>query len=154
MTRYASSTTVSSVQTRQEIEAVLIRYGATGFAYGWQSDAALVSFVIKDRRVKFVLPLPDKKEFTYTPTRGLERSPKQIEEAYEQSVRSKWRALYLVIKAKLEAVESNITTFDDEFLAHIVLPNGETVGEWMKPQIAESYRLHKMPEILQITKAK
>jgi len=59
--------------------------------------------------------------------------------AAEQACRQKWRALSLVVKAKLEAVESGITTFEDEFLAHIVLPNGQTVGEQALPRVREAY---------------
>ena len=42
--------------------------------------------------------------------------------AHEQERRRLWRALLLNIKAKLEAVESGISVFDEEFMAHIVLP--------------------------------
>jgi hypothetical protein len=64
---------------------------------------------------------------------------------YEKATRQRWRALALVIKAKLEAVESGITIFEDEFLAHIVLPDGSTAGDWMRPQIAKAYDKNKMP---------
>lgn len=40
---------------------------------------------------------------------------------------------------KLEAVAAGITTFEDEFLAHTLLPNGATVGEWAAPQIEAVY---------------
>jgi hypothetical protein len=63
-------------------------------------------------------------------------------------VRQRWRALALVIKAKLEAVEAGITIFEEEFLAHIVLPDGRTAGEYMVPQIEESYRTKQMPPLL------
>lgn len=37
----------------------------------------------------------------------------------------------LAVRAKLEAVEAKITTFEEEFMAHLVIPDGsgETVGE-------------------------
>ena len=64
-------------------------------------------------------------------------------------MRQKWRALALVIKAKLEAVESGIAVFEDEFMAYIVLPGGEeTVGDFMRPQIAEAYRIGAAPNML------
>ena len=53
-----------------------------------------------------------------------------------------------MIKAKLEAVETGITEFEDEFLAHIVLPNGQTAGHWMRPQIAKAYESGSMPPLL------
>lgn len=54
----------------------------------------------------------------------------------------------LVIKAKLEAVEAGIAAFEEEFLAHIVLPNGSTVGQFMMPQIAAVYETGRMPPLL------
>ena len=53
-----------------------------------------------------------------------------------------------VIKAKLEAVEASITTIEQEFLAHIVLPSGSTVGEWAAPQLALAYERGQMPAIM------
>ena len=48
--------------------------------------------------------------------------------------------LALVIKAKLEAVEAGITTFDEEFLAHIVMPGGHSIGQFVIPRLEEVYR--------------
>jgi hypothetical protein len=101
------------------------------------------------RRIHFKLPMPDKSgsEFTQTPT-GKPRAAGAIEQAYEQAVRQRWRALALVIKAKLEAVEAGITVFEEEFLAHIVLPNGGTVGQFMLPQVETAYATGQMPPLL------
>ena len=149
MTRYAEKTSVASGRSRAEIEKTLSRYGASGFMYGWQEDTAVVAFEMQARRVRFDLPMPDRRdpEFTRTPT-GRSRSRTQSEAAYDQAVRQRWRALALVIKAKLEAVESGITEFEEEFLAHIVLPGGQTVGHWMLPQVAHAYETGKMPQLL------
>lgn len=149
MSRYAQNTSVPSERSRAEIERTLSRYGASGFMYGWNHDQAVVGFSAFGRQVKFHLPMPDRKseEFTLTET-GRDRSAAQAEKAYDQAVRQRWRALSLVIKAKLEAVESGITEFDEEFMAHIVLPNGKTVGSYMIPQIAESYESGNMPPLL------
>ena len=63
-------------------------------------------------------------------------------------MRQRWRALALVIKAKLEAVEADITTLEAEFLAHIALPSGATVGEWVGPQLDAVYGSGEMPALL------
>lgn len=141
MTRYAETTSVGSDKSRAEIERTLARYGARSFMYGWDQESAIVGFVANDRQVRFLLPMPNRedREFTHTPTRGNKRSPAQAEEAYEQAVRQRWRALALVIKAKLEAVEAGIVTFDEEFGMHFMLPNGQTVSEWVTPQIERVY---------------
>jgi hypothetical protein len=148
--KYAETTTVSSEKSRNEIERTLARFGAKGFLYGWLDKSALIMFEMDGRQIKFILPLPDRglKEFTHTPNRSTLRTEKAANEAYEQAVRQKWRALALVIKAKLEAVESGITVFEDEFMAHIVLPDGQTVGSWMRPQIARAYEIGTMPALL------
>lgn len=150
MSRFAEQTSVSAERSRSEIEATLMRYGADQFAYGWEGDRAMIGFRMRDRQVRFMLAMPDPnaREFTHTPTRSTRRSPAQAHAAWEQSTRQRWRALLLVIKAKLEAVESGITEFEDEFLAHIVLPNGGTAGEWIRPQIASAYETGSMPSML------
>jgi len=152
--KYAADTSVSSSDSRAEIERTLTRYGARSFAYGWDEEGetsrAMVGFVMRDRQVRFVLPMPDRtdREFTHTPARGTRRSDTAAHAEYEKAVRQKWRALALVIKAKLEAVESEIVTFEEEFGMHMVLPNGRTVGDWVAPQIAESYATGQMPPML------
>lgn len=149
MTRYAESTSVAADRSRAEIERTLARYGATAFGYGWSGDRAMVEFAMAGRRVRFILPMPDRADpdFTLTPT-GRDRSSSQAEAAWEQATRQRWRALSLVVKAKLEAVETGITSFEEEFLAHIVLPNGETVGQWAVPQVAQAYELGTMPALM------
>ena len=56
--------------------------------------------------------------------------------------------MLLVIKAKLEAVTTGISTLKAEFLANIVLPDNTTAGEWMLPQIDQAYRSGAMPPLL------
>ena len=148
--KYAEQTTVSSERSRAEIESTLGRYGASSFAYMWQGTTALIMFEYSGKRIRFMLELPsrDDKAIKYTPERGSLRSREAQEKAYEQAVRQKWRALALVIKAKLEAVESGLSVFEEEFLANIVLPNGQTTAEYILPQIDEAYRLGEMPPLL------
>ena len=146
--KYASNTSVNSSQSRAEIERTLVRYGASSFMYGWDQEHAIIAFEMNDRRIKFLLPMPSKEEFRRTPSKRQLRSPAAVEKAYEQAVKQRWRALALVIKAKLEAVESGISVFENEFLAQIVLPNGGTVGDFMIPQIATAYESGAMPPLL------
>ena len=149
---YARTTMVSSEKSKAEIERLLIRYGAVSFVSGWQGNQAAISFELSGRRIKFLLPLPDKasKAFTHTPGRGNRRSDRDAYKAWEQSTRQRWRALALVCKAKLEAVESGIATFEEEFMAHIVMPNGKTVGEMALPLIESAYKTNKhVPLLLQ-----
>jgi hypothetical protein len=152
--RYAAATEVSVEKSKAEIERTLSRYGASAFGYATEERRSLVQFKAHGRFVRFILPLPDPQEarFQYFMRNGgntyRERSDSSKAEAYEQGCRQTWRALALVVKAKLEAVEAGIATFEDEFLAHTVLPNGETVSAVVQPKIDEAYRSGVMPTSL------
>ncbi|MCI0440386.1 MAG: hypothetical protein L0177_14825 [Chloroflexi bacterium] len=80
----------------------------------------------------------------------MRRSQAEQIKAHDQAVRSAWRSLLICIKAKLEAVETGITSFEDEFLAHFVLPDRSTVGDWLKPQLDRAYELGAMPDMLSL----
>jgi hypothetical protein len=116
--RYARRTKVPVPRSRQELETLVLRYKADQFgsAFDREGGRAMVQFRIDQWLVRFILPLPSNSE---------------------QDQRQRWRALTLVVKAKLEAVESGITTFEEEFLPHIVMPTGQTVGEWAGPQLRD-----------------
>ena len=136
--RFAAKTKVPVDRTRGEIEQALRRYGADQFISGWEHGRAMLGFRVRDRMVRFELPLP----------KANDAGTRMQQERIEQEIRARWRALLLVIKAKLEAVESQISTFESEFLAHIVLPDNKTVGNWLLPQIAQAYKTKKMPTLL------
>ena len=154
MAKYAQDTEVSSEKSRAEIERTLTRYGASAFMYGWQGDKAVIGFKAHDRMLRFVLPMPDKKAREFTHTRHENQwSQRQLSveasaERYEQAIRQRWRALALVIKAKLEAVEAGIVEFESEFLAQIVLPGGQTMAEHSRPLIQRAYETGEMPMLL------
>ncbi len=140
MARFAQNTSVSGENSRAEIERTVRRYGATGYGYVWDDSGtrAMIEFRIADRRVRFILTMPalHDPEFTETP-HGRERSTESALKAWEQACRQRWRALALMIKAKLEGVESGIVTLEEEFLAHLVCSDGKTVGETVIPQYIE-----------------
>ena len=128
--RFAESTRVPVSQTRSEIERLLSKYGAKSFMSGQNASEAVLAFEAKDRRVMFRLQMPNAGKFT--------------PDKFAQEERRLWRALAMCIKAKLEAVASGIATFEDEFLANIVMPDGQTVAQHVRPRIASSYQENKM----------
>lgn len=135
MATYAATTDVSSEKSLAELKRTITRFGATHFGYTEQPTMATVAFVVRDRQVKFSLPLPDRNERRFTHHSRGARTATAAENEYEQAVRQKWRALALVVKAKLEAVESGIAEFDQEFLAYVVLPGGQTVYDRIGRQV-------------------
>lgn len=149
---YANRTKVSPERTRADIERELTRYGARQFMSGRDDDRglAIIEFVANTRRVRLVLrvPNPGDREFTHTPARRVRRTTESAREVYDQAVWQRWRALLLVIKAKLEAINAGIVTFEDEFLPYTVLPDGRTVAETVYPAIASAYATGEVPELL------
>src|SRR6266702_1005031 len=141
--RYAEGTSVSTDRSRVELERVLERYGANGFGYAWDTmvevtpakcslgqcnqdgrlveaclvdhswqvvkerrftrEVVAISFRFKDRRVRLDVPMPAEHELG-------------TKAKLDAATRQRWRALVLVVKAKLEAVASGISTLESEFL--------------------------------------
>lgn len=145
---YATQTSVSVERSKAEIETVLTKYGASEFVYGMNQSGAMVGFKIGRMVVKIMLPLPPKNDPKFQPKRmrfGTNRAEK-VHQNWEQACRARWRALLLVIRAKLEACELKISTLEREFLTDILLPNGQTVGEWTHPQLMS--QTGEMPKLL------
>lgn len=140
MSRYAQNTSVPAGRSRDEIERTLERYGADAFAYATTTGRAMIEFTAHGRRVRFLLPLPeaDERRFTQTPT-GQKRNATTAKTEHEKAVRQAWRALALLVKAQLEAVEAEIVTFEVAFLPYTVLPSGRTVADEVGPQIEDAY---------------
>lgn len=139
--RYASRTQVGTDKPLSEIKTTVLRYGAKDFAYG-ESGRAMVGFKVErpdgvTLAVRFALDLPDIEadEFSLTPERRRRRSDDERFRLWEQACRQRWRALALVIKAKLEAIETGISSFEQEFLAFVVTSNGRTIGDELIPKL-------------------
>ena len=134
-------------RTKTDIEELLAKHGATGFAYATEGDRSLVAFSMSGRRVQIMLVMPPIDDYART-ARNARRMAAAQQSAWEQACRQRWRVLPLIIRAKLEAVESGIATLESEFLANIVLPDGGTVGQWLAPQVEEAYATGRMPPML------
>jgi hypothetical protein len=147
MPLYAQNTAVPVERSKGEIERTLRRYGASEFIFGSKASMAVLGFKMRDRFVRFDIPLPLFADFLKSP-HGRRRSNGAAVPVYDRAVRQKWRALALVIKAKLEAVESGVTVFEKEFLAHFILPDGRTVGDHVLPHVADAYKTGKVPPLL------
>lgn len=133
--RYANKTKVPANQTRNEIETLLTKAGASGFIYGSVAEKAMVGFEMQGWRLRFMLPMPHK-------TRSMNDNQVAAE------TRRRWRALLLVLKAKLEAVNSGIVEFQREFLPFIVVRGNETVGDQIVPNLGATLAAGELPPLL------
>lgn len=139
MADFARGTPVEVVRTRTQIEDELRRRGATAFGYNVNSETreAVIAFTIRGLKVVVSLPLPgfDDDAFRYTPKGKYQRAPAEQAKAYEAEVRRRWRALLLILKAKLVAADDGITTLEREFLADTMLADGATVWDRSRPEL-------------------
>ena len=125
--KYAARTKVPVGQSRTEIERLLVKYSAARIMFGFDSTRAIIGFAMGERLVRFELALP---------------------EGDNQGVRQRWRALLLAIKAKLESVECGIETFEEAFLAHIIVPGtGRTMGDHLIPQLSDLTDKKGIPQL-------
>lgn len=90
-----------------------------------EREVVAIHFKFKDRAIQLEVPMPHESE-TGTKAKA------------DAATRQRWRALVLVIKAKLEAVASGISTLEQEFLANVVMANGQTIGQAILPRLSEA----------------
>jgi len=136
MARYAKTTRVPISRSKAQIEETLLRYGIDEFGMGVSPRGDGIIFKKDDHLYKINVPNPDRNGFT-------------TDVMYEQARRQRWRILLLSIKAKLEEIEAGLISFDDQFLAYMALPDGSTVGDFMRlPENAKRLSKTQMPKLL------
>jgi hypothetical protein len=80
-----------------------------------------VEFRWKGLQIRFVLP---------------KAKTQRTEKLGAQAERQRWRALYLVVRAKIESVAAGIAVFEQEFLGFIVNPQtNQTLYEHAVPRL-------------------
>lgn len=151
---YAANTTVPVDRTRAEIEKTLRKAGATNFGT-YTNDLkgySMVQFMMDSRLIRLSVVQPDQEDLRDKKTRRLPR-PSALQNALAQEERRRWRALLLIVKAKLELIESKLSTVEREFLADIVLPDNSTVGDLFAPVLQKAYEEGKLPsgDLLRLT---
>ncbi len=144
---YAQNTSVSEVQSRIEIERLIRKHCGrdAAFSFGSMAGKAAIVFTAHGRQIKFEIPLPTREEAIAKAGRKYRgeiirnATDSQAKAWLDQEDRRRWRCMLLIIKAKFEAVEMKLelaeseeeraSIFEQEFLACIVSPSGQTVYE-------------------------
>lgn len=132
--RYAQDTKVQVGASQDELRTLLRKAGAGGISLtdDPETKRIVVVFKIEGRFIKL-------RASTERPSRRC--APEQLE-------REAWRSLVLRVKAKLDVIAAGDSTFEEEFLANIMLPSGDTVGDDVLPKIAHAYQSGTMPPLL------
>ena len=146
---YAQDTSVPVSKSRLDIEYMLKSVGATEYIQGNSNNIQAIAWTLNGKKYRITMRIPeiDSPEVRITPSKR-RRTDSQAKTYHEQLERSMWRQLYIIIKAKLVAVEAGIRTIEQEFREDMLLPNGQTVGEYVGPQIEQAYLTGNMPPLL------
>lgn len=147
MSKYASKTTVSPEKSQSEIYSILRKYGATKFGAMEDVGKAYLFFEFNGLLIRVDVPLPDISDFELTAS-GRTRTNEQAKKEHEQSIKQRWRALLLAVKAKLESVEVGISTIEKEFMSFVVMPDGRQLSDHVVPKLNEISSTGKMPKLL------
>jgi hypothetical protein len=145
---YAEGTTVAVDKSISEIIGLVKRAGAVRIGQVEEPESFTIQFFLADRMIKFRVPLPSIDDMPKVNGRREMLTDAKRRELLDQRRRQRARALLLVIKAKLESVESKVETFEQAFLANVVLADGATVFERVSEPIALEYRTGAPTQIL------
>jgi hypothetical protein len=145
---YAENTEVSVEKSIGEIIGLIKKAGADRIAQVEEPHGFAIQFFLHDRMLRFRITWPKIEDVPQRAGNGVWRDAGQRARILEQRKKQRARALLLVIKAKLESVESGVETFEEAFLANVVMPDGKTVGDYTLPAIAESYSTGRMPSLM------
>jgi len=127
--KYAEHTSVPIGRSQEDLRQLVMGRGATGWALGEDEGRAVVQFRLAGRVLRFKLSML-RKLTDFEVKRG--QKPSRVDAREERRL---WRSLVMAVKAKLVIAEDGIETFDEVFLANIVTPDGDTIGERVTAQI-------------------
>ncbi len=122
--RYAEGTAVTVESSRGEISGILAKHGVKRM--GWTSDPVgdALLFELGGYSFRFAIGRP-----TMADIHSLYPNAYDPEKKLAGEWRRRWRANVLLLKAKLEFIDSGDTTLIRELLPYAVLPGGQTVED-------------------------
>jgi len=118
--RYAERTRVTAAKSRADIEAELSKHDCDKIAVMSSATEIVFAFIKDAIQYKTGIDFP-------------------ADDAREKKRRL--RTLFAYIKARLNAVEDGLVTFEQEFVGEVVTANGHTIREQALEQVQSSANL-------------
>lgn len=137
---FAENTQVAVEKTKLELDRLLLKHGATqrGTAHDDERGIAVVFFGLSGRQIRLQVPLPKLEQFKLRAgSSWIVASREDQLRRWEQACRSRWRAMLLITKAKLEFIALGQSSVDRR-----------SVGEFLKSGLDEAYLNGRMPPLL------
>jgi hypothetical protein len=145
---YAENTEIAVEKSMSEIVGMIRNAGAERIAQVEEPGTVAIQFFLRERMLRFRVALPAWDTMPkWNGRRELLTDDKRKQMA-AQRAKQRARALMLVIKAKIESVESGVETFDEAFMPNVVMPDGKTVAQHTLSRIAEGYADGRMPALM------
>lgn len=141
------TTSVPVEKSQGQIRKLLSEAGASHLAFGEERDPetgrrwAAVSFEVRGQAVRMRVPLKEvsPREISDKYQRSRTKTRAEVEDTlYEQEERRIWRVLAWNLKARLVAVEEQVETFEEAFLAHLL---DTRTGQTLYEQLVETGRI-------------
>jgi hypothetical protein len=135
------TTTVPVERSQAQLRKLLQAYGADSFEFGEGrlngQRMAAIAFAVHGQRVRIRVPFKEADDDAVRAAAS--RSRRSVDETRitlsEREDKRIWRVLSWNVKARLEAVEEGIETFEEAFLAHLL---NESTGQTIFEQLAET----------------
>ncbi len=122
-------------KSQAQIKRLLERLNVVATRFTSYPAYALLEFVRQEASTERLLP------YRITITPRVEDNPRSPQRELERAERQVWRVVYWWLKAKIEAVDFGLLEFEQEFLPHMLLTDGEgrsaTVDEILFERMAE-----------------
>lgn len=143
--RYAETTTVPVERSQHELGTLLRKAGAEAVMTAWDAtQGAGVRFRMDGVYAQLIVPHPSPERMATL----VKARPRTLRvDLEEQEERRCWRALLLLVKAKLEAIAGDITTMEREFMPDLLLSDGRRLEQWAAPALAEMYQTGRLPAL-------
>jgi hypothetical protein len=122
--RYAEGTKVTVDSSRGEITGILAKHGVQKMGWMAQPEGDQLMFELGGGSYRFDIVKPTMTDIARDYPNAYDRQAK-----LDGEWRRRWRANVLLLKAKLEFIESGDTTLDRELLAYRVLKDGRTLEQ-------------------------
>lgn len=153
------NTTVPVERSQGELRKLLGSHGAGRFEFGEAIDTeerrwAAIGFALSGRSVRIKVPfkLRDEVAIRRKLTRARSKTIEQLRyDEDEQEAKRIWRVLAWNLKARLEAVQEGVETFEEAFLAHLV---DERTGQTIYEQLVQHGRIdlgETLPQLEAVT---
>lgn len=151
------TTGVPVERSQAEIRKLLVANGVKSLSFGEEQEPdggvrrVAVAFAYKDHSVRIRVPLKKVDEWAVGRKYSRSRTKSRDEcrdVLYEQEERRIWRVLAWNLKARLVAVQEEVETFEEAFLAHLL---DQSTGRTIYEQLAETGRIELDAPLLALT---